>query len=250
MNTKTHVIIIMIILLMGFVSSVSYANGQHKKTKIPVPLLGISLPEQRSIRWVHDKRAMEEYAKEKKIPVIIRFSDNDIYLQTYQIDSLINSDITMLIVASPQGYTLNKDFLEVLKLAKLRGIFVIAYDTIIMNSMVIDFFISFEYEDYPKILTESRQIVDLTSLREIVAGTRESMKFYDTAQLGRIAIDMAIQFSYQQPKRRNYIQVKNGVKEISSLLLAPKIITKNNYIEQLINPKIVKDSDVIFSNKH
>lgn len=63
-------------------------------------VIGVSLPTQRDERWVRDRKAMEEYAKEKKVTLIIEDAEYDAVKQASQMENLITQGIDILILAA------------------------------------------------------------------------------------------------------------------------------------------------------
>lgn len=121
LNTKNAVILKECIYNSGFVN-------EHANRKDIV--VGVSLPNQREMRWVRDKEAMEAYAKEKEVTLKIEFNDFDAAKQKSQIEDLISQGIDVLIFVPIDALGVA----ELIQKAHNAGVKVISYDNLAKNS--------------------------------------------------------------------------------------------------------------------
>lgn len=101
-------------------------------------VIGVSFPTQREYKWVRDKAAMENYAKEKGVTLKIENADTDVAKQASQVENLISQGIDILILA-PTDSVATAPLVEK---AHKAGIKVIAYDRSIY-AIDLDLYIAF-----------------------------------------------------------------------------------------------------------
>lgn len=112
--------------------------------------IGISMPTKSLERWNKDAEYFRKEFESKGYDVDIVFSDNKISQQINDIESLLASDIDLLIVNPIDGESLS----QVLKDAKDKNIPVISYDRLIMNTDAISYYISFDNYSVGKLMGE------------------------------------------------------------------------------------------------
>lgn len=229
--------LLVVLIVMSLISCATHARGNQEEEKLN-RIIGVSLPEQRSTRWVRDKFAMEQYARDHDIQIQIRFSDNDENLQAYQIRNLVNAGIVVLIVAAESSDPIR----HVLEYAHEKKVFVMAYDTMISNTQAIDFYIAFSPGSYRDI--SFGETLDASLLQQVVDGTQESILYANTIELAQSAVSMAYQFIDTHLKARNYQRINNGSKNIPTLIIEPIRITKQNYKEIIENMGITSILDL------
>jgi D-xylose transport system substrate-binding protein len=100
-------------------------------------VIGVSFPSLAAQKWVRDKEAMEEYAKEKAV-LKIEINDFDAAKQALQVENLISQGIDVLII-TPIDILAAAELVEK---AHKAGIKVISYEHLVKNSDV-DLFIAF-----------------------------------------------------------------------------------------------------------
>jgi len=88
------------------------------------------------------------------------------------------------------------------------------------------------------------QDAELAGAIRIVQGTQSMTVFKDTRELGRKAIEMAVALANGQPIDTQGKVVNNNKKDIPSVLLTPKIVTKDNLEQQLIATGYLKKGQV------
>ena len=102
--------------------------------------VGISLPTKDLMRWNSDGDRMMSELTADGYNVDLRYASNDVSTQKAQIRDMIDSGCRVLIIASIDSVSL-KDELD---MAKEKGIVVIAYDRLIMESTAVDYYVSFD----------------------------------------------------------------------------------------------------------
>ncbi len=102
--------------------------------------IGVAMPTKDLQRWNQDGSNMEEQLKAAGYEVDLQYASNDIATQVSQIENMINSGCKMLVIASIDGDSLG----TVLAQAKEKGVSVIAYDRLIMNSDAVTYYATFD----------------------------------------------------------------------------------------------------------
>ncbi|SHJ36211.1 xylose-binding protein [Clostridium cavendishii DSM 21758] len=115
-----------------------YNNSIDKTIERKDLVIGVSLPDRISPRWIIDSKFIEEYAKSNGVTLKMEIDDADIVKQAEQVDKLISQGIDVLILV-PVDFLVGADLVEK---AHKAGIKVIAYDVLIPNSDI-DAYISF-----------------------------------------------------------------------------------------------------------
>lgn len=103
-------------------------------------MVGVSLPTKDLQRWNQEGAKMREELEDKGYNVDLQFASNDVPTQISQIENMINSGCKVLIVAAIESSSLN----EVLEKAHQKGITVIAYDRLILDTKYVDYYVSFD----------------------------------------------------------------------------------------------------------
>ena len=75
---------------------------------------------------------------------------------------------------------------------------------------------------------------ELTAVIRILRGTQSMTVFKDTRELGRKAIELAVDLAAGKPIDTQGRTVFNGKREVPSVLLEPKIVTRDNIDEVLV----------------
>ena len=102
--------------------------------------VGVAMPTKDLQRWNQDGANMEKQLKEAGYTVDLQYASNDIATQVSQIENMINSGCKVLVIASIEGDSLG----TVLAQAKEKGVKVIAYDRLIMNSDAVTYYATFD----------------------------------------------------------------------------------------------------------
>ena len=132
------------------------ATGTANAAKI-----GVSMPTQSLQRWNQDGHNLKDQLEQSKHKVELLYAgDNDIPTQLNQIENLIAANCDVLVVAPIDGGSLT----EVLRGAKEKGIPVISYDRLIMNSDAISYYATFD--NYKVGQIQGNFIVDALKLKD------------------------------------------------------------------------------------
>ena len=102
--------------------------------------VGVVMPTRSEERWIKDGEAVKAGLEKLGYKVNLQYSDDDIPIQTRQIDDLITKGVKVLVIASIDGSALGQQ----LESAKASGIPVIAYDRLLMKSPNVDYYVSFD----------------------------------------------------------------------------------------------------------
>ena len=102
--------------------------------------VGVAMPTKDLQRWNQDGANMKAELEAAGYEVDLQYAANDIATQVSQIENMINSGCSMLVIASIDGDSLG----TVLEMAKEASIPVIAYDRLIMNSDAVSYYATFD----------------------------------------------------------------------------------------------------------
>ena len=101
---------------------------------------GISMPTQTSERWEIEGAAMEEQLQALGYETVLEFGDDDPARQVEQIQGMVDRGVEFLIIAAIDNRSLG----EVLAEAKDKGVHIIAYDRLILDTPDVDYYASFD----------------------------------------------------------------------------------------------------------
>ena len=102
--------------------------------------VGVAMPTQTYERWVADGNHIKEGLEGKGFTVDMQYAGDDIPTQQQQIDQMINSGVSALLIASIDGASLSSQ----LDAAAAAGIPVIAYDRLLTDNENVDFYVTFD----------------------------------------------------------------------------------------------------------
>jgi putative multiple sugar transport system substrate-binding protein len=103
-------------------------------------LIGIAMPTKSLERWNNDGTHLEELLKAAGYTTSLQYADNKVDQQITQLQTMINQDPKVIVVASIDGTALG----PVLAQAKAKKISVIAYDRLINGTADVDFYATFD----------------------------------------------------------------------------------------------------------
>lgn len=103
-------------------------------------IVGISMPDRLLERWNKDGSYLRAQFEKKGCKVLLRYANNLIDTQIDDIVEMIREGADLLVIAAVDGSALT----EVLDLAKSANVPIIAYDRLIMDSDVVDYYVSFD----------------------------------------------------------------------------------------------------------
>ncbi|MDR1953754.1 MAG: sugar-binding protein [Clostridiales Family XIII bacterium] len=103
--------------------------------------IGVSMPTQSLQRWNQDGSNMKEQLEAAGYEVDLQFAgDNDIPTQVSQIENMMSAGCSVLVIAPINAEALS----DVLADAKGKGIQVISYDRLIMNTDAVSYYATFD----------------------------------------------------------------------------------------------------------
>ena len=102
--------------------------------------VGVSMPTKDLQRWNQDGENMQALLQEAGYEVDLQFASNDVQQQLNQVTNMINSGCEVVVIAAIEGSSLG----SALDLAKEKGIPVIAYDRLLMDSDAVSYYATFD----------------------------------------------------------------------------------------------------------
>ena len=102
--------------------------------------IGISMPEQTTLRWNSDGAELKSALEAKGYTVDLQYAGDDIPNQLAQIENMITKGSKALIIAALDGTTLS----AALESAGAAGIKVVAYDRLIRDTANVDYYTTFD----------------------------------------------------------------------------------------------------------
>ncbi|MDR2522040.1 MAG: sugar-binding protein [Spirochaetaceae bacterium] len=132
-----------LILAAALVVSASLAmtGCAKKKTDDGKFKVGVSMPTKSLQRWNQDGANMKGQLEAAGYAVDLQYGgENEIPVQVAQIENMIQGGCKALVIAAIDGSALT----NVLKAAKEKGVAVIAYDRLIMNSDAVSYYATFD----------------------------------------------------------------------------------------------------------
>ena len=103
-------------------------------------LVGVSMPTKDLQRWNQDGAYMEEKLKEAGYEVELQFASNDVPTQLNQVETMIDNDCQVVVIAAIEGSSLG----TALDKAAEKGVKVIAYDRLLMDNGNVDYYATFD----------------------------------------------------------------------------------------------------------
>ena len=103
-------------------------------------LVGVSMPTKDLQRWNQDGAYMEEKLKEAGYAVELQFASNDVPTQLNQIETMIDNGCQVVVIAAIEGSSLG----TALDKAAEKGVKVIAYDRLLMESDAVSYYATFD----------------------------------------------------------------------------------------------------------
>jgi len=124
-----------LMLVVAMVASLFAGCTTNNSKKV-----GVAMPTKSLQRWNQDGANMKAELEKAGYTVDLQYADNDIATQVSQIENMINGGCKVLVIASIEGDSLG----TVLAQAKEKGVKVIAYDRLIMNSDAVSYYATFD----------------------------------------------------------------------------------------------------------
>lgn len=139
----------------------------------PIPIIGVAMPNKTSERWINDGVNMKAKLEALGYEVDLQYADDDIEKQISQISNMIKNGADCLVIASIDSVPL----CDVLAEAYRRGIPVMAYDRLLMDTAAVDYYATF---DNLKVGTQiGRYIENKANLQELRSkGGSRTIEFF------------------------------------------------------------------------
>ena len=102
--------------------------------------VGVSMPTKDLQRWNQDGANMEAQLKDAGYDVDLQFASNDVQQQLNQVTNMINNGCKVVVISAIEGSSLG----SALDLAKEKGVIVIAYDRLLMDSDAVSYYATFD----------------------------------------------------------------------------------------------------------
>lgn len=113
---------------------------KSKKTDEKQKKVGIALPSVELERWVTDGEFLKSLFEKEGYEVELSYADNDQARQNNDIINMVDEGVDLLLIAAVDG----KGFESSLDSAKEKGVSVVAYDRLIMDTSAVTYYISFD----------------------------------------------------------------------------------------------------------
>ena len=124
--------------MLGSMTSCGKENGAEKNNAKKT--VGIAMPSVTLERWNRDGQFLKEQFEKAGYQVNLKYSQDDATKQNNDIYSMLNDGVDLLLVGAVDGNNLTKPLDE----AKSKGIPVVAYDRLIMNTNAVTYYVSFD----------------------------------------------------------------------------------------------------------
>jgi putative multiple sugar transport system substrate-binding protein len=128
-------IVSLILALVMVLSLCSIASAEAAGKKV-----GVSMPTKDLQRWNQDGDYMQKLLEEAGYTVDLQFASNDVQQQLNQVTNMINNGCNVVVIAAVEASSLG----SALDLAKEKGIPVIAYDRLLMESDAVSYYATFD----------------------------------------------------------------------------------------------------------
>jgi putative multiple sugar transport system substrate-binding protein len=102
--------------------------------------VGVSMPTKDLQRWNQDGENMKNMLEAAGYEVDLQFASNDVQQQLNQVTNMINNGAKVVIISAVEGSSLG----SALDLAKEKGVVVIAYDRLLMESDAVSYYATFD----------------------------------------------------------------------------------------------------------
>lgn len=166
---------------------------QEKPQEEPKGRVGVLLPsEETDEKWAEDAEVLKEELNADGYEAEICYAGEDTSLQVSQIQELLDEEVSALIIAPSDPYGLA----DVLSEAKEKSIPVFSYDTLIMNTDAVKYYVTFDMRKIGQMIGEN--IVKAKDLEK----ARENKESYN------------IEFLMGSPDESHALFLYNGIMEV------------------------------------
>ena len=129
-------VLVLALVAMTFAAPL-FANGGSEGDKL---LVGVSMPTQRSQRWIQDGGFMKQELEALGYDVDLQYAEDNIDAQVAQIENMIVKGAKALVIAAIDGAAL----FNVLEQAADNDVKIISYDRLIINSPHVSYYATFD----------------------------------------------------------------------------------------------------------
>ena len=126
---KILALVLALALCIGCVSAL--AEGEK---------VGVSMPTKDLQRWVQDGENMQKELEAAGFAVELQYASNDVPTQLNQVETMIDNGCAVVVISAIEGSSLG----TALAKAKEKGVKVIAYDRLLMDSDAVDYYATFD----------------------------------------------------------------------------------------------------------
>ena len=116
------------------------AEAGSSKPVIQANMVGVSLPTEELWRWQRDGECIKEELEAAGYDVDLRFANNQAVEQLAQVEAMINEGCQVLVITAVDAYALD----TVLAKAREKGVKVIAYDRLLMDTDAVSYYVTFD----------------------------------------------------------------------------------------------------------
>ena len=102
--------------------------------------VGVSMPTKDLQRWVQDGENMQKELEAAGFEVELQYASNDVPTQLNQVETMIDNACDVIVISAIEGSSLG----TALAKAKEKGIKIIAYDRLLMDSDAVDYYATFD----------------------------------------------------------------------------------------------------------
>jgi putative multiple sugar transport system substrate-binding protein len=145
---------------LALTGAASLGFGLRSASAADKGLIGVSMPEKTTQRWIDDGNNMVKQLQSKGYTVDLQYADDDIPNQLAQIENMVTKGVKVLVIAAIDGTTLT----DVLQKAHDAGVKIIAYDRLIRNSANVDYYATFD--NFKVGVLQGTSIVDSLGLKD------------------------------------------------------------------------------------
>ena len=124
-------LLVLLCVALAMVCVGAFAEGEK---------VGVSMPTKDLQRWNQDGENMKNMFEEAGFAVDLQFASNDVQQQLNQVTNMINNGAKVVIISAVEGSSLG----SALDLAKEKGVTVIAYDRLLMESDAVSYYATFD----------------------------------------------------------------------------------------------------------
>ncbi|MEV3938807.1 sugar-binding protein [Glycomyces sp. NPDC049804] len=136
------------------------ACGKGEESKQLTGHTGIAMPTTASDRWVIEGADLEKRLQALGYKTILEYGEDDVPTQIQQIQSMIDAGVEFLIIGAIGNTSLG----EVLSEAKNKGLTIISYDRLILETPDVDYYASFD--NYQVGVLQAKHIISRLGLSQ------------------------------------------------------------------------------------